>query len=196
MMGGVDVGTISRWERDETTPSDAHLVAWAKAVGLEIDAVMKIVHGGNGEASGLRNVGTIEQLHDIPLYDLSSPASHWAEIAGAEDQTNEGDRGNKRAVDQGLFRIRIHGDCMAPKYPDGCIVEFKIWRNDSPFPLGKNVVITNSDGMSTFKHLAAVDEDTITLTALNKKKYPKPILLPAQMMSRLAVAVGRFVPEE
>jgi hypothetical protein len=149
-----------------------------------------------GRDAALRNVGVIEHLHAIPIYDLSSPASHWAEINGAEGRTDESGR-NNRAVDQGLFRIRIHGDCMEPAYHDGDIVEFKIWRNDSSFPIGRNVVLTNSDGLSTFKKLDRIDsEGMVVLTALNRKKYPKEIRLPVQTMSRIAVAVGRFVPEE
>ncbi len=145
--------------------------------------------------SHMRNVGPVEsRSYAIPTYLLAPSATHWSELASAEDDSREFD---PRVIDQGLFRIRISGDCMEPKYRDGSLVEFKIWREGKePLPLGRNVVVTNSDGLSTFKHLESYDpeREEWVLRALNKK-YPEPIRIPRQMLARLAVAMGTFTPE-
>jgi transcriptional regulator with XRE-family HTH domain len=140
------------------------------------------------------NTGQIQSwLTTVPTFDLPERprASHWSELVGAEDLTNEND---PRITDQGLFRVRIHGDCMEPRWHDGELIEFKIWRQGGePMPIGEDVALTNSDGQTTFKTLVRFDEDdadgVIVLRARNQKKYPKEMRVPMQMLARMAVAL-------
>lgn len=152
--------------------------------------------GVETEDPSLRNTGSVQKLYEVPFYELAMPASHWAELVDAEEVTNE--TGNIQAIDQGLFRVRIHGDCMEPKWHDGEIVEFRIWRHDSSFPVGRDVAVTDSNHMTTFKHLVGMADggDTIVLRAHNQQKYPGDIRLPKTMMVRMAVAIGAFDPRE
>lgn len=192
--------TVSRHVRGIRSPNVKHRSIYAALLRVSVDRIDEMFNGVEAdqdeESPALRNTGSVRRLYDVPLYDLSMPASHWAELVDAEEVTDES--GRRDTIDQGLFRVRIHGDCMEPKWHDGEIVEFRIWRHDSPFPTGRDVAITDSNHMTTFKHLVGMsdDGDTIILRAHNQRKYPGDIHLPKTMMARMAVAVGAFDPRE
>jgi len=183
----VSLPTVQNIERPGARrPSPRMMMKIAK--GLDIDGEEFVAKYARDEsASEFSKLSTTPTLYPIPTYDLSASASHWVELADAEDQSREVD---PRVIDQGLFRIFIHKDCMEPRWHDGDCIEFRVWREGKePPPIGKDVVVTNSDGMTTFKRLVSMDEDEIVLKPLNAKKYPKEIRLARQMMTRMAVAL-------
>ena len=133
------------------------------------------------------------RLARIPEYDLSLSASGWSELIGVEDHTMERDA---NVIDQGRFRVRISGNCMSPAFPDGSLVECLIVRlgRDS-MPVGDPVVLTNSDGQSTFKRLVSFDADAQQLVLrADNKKHKGELRVPLDMVARIAVAVGHFTP--
>lgn len=131
------------------------------------------------------------KVPEIPLFELAVAAGGWAEVEGI------GEVCDPTKIDHGLFRVRIRGDSMEPEYHDGQVVEFKCLRFDvEGFLVGKDYYIQRSDDGATFKRLESVSEDEIMLRAINKKKYPKPMPVPRQMVSRAARAVfkGAVIP--
>lgn len=81
---------------------------------------------------------------------------------------------------------------MLPKFRDGDTIEFKVFRhgdeNDS-IRTGSYYYVHRSDGTCTFKTLESMDDDTMVLRALNKRRYPKPLRVPMQEVVRLARAI-------
>lgn len=130
----------------------------------------------------------------IPTFDLPISASHWSELLpDAETLTLDA-----RVIDQGRFRVIVRGHCMEPKWKDGYRVEFQIVRLDTDgLPVGKDVCVTTSDHESTFKTLVRFDKssDELVLRARNRK-FPQNLRVPQQMVTRIAIAVGRFTPEK
>ncbi len=133
-------------------------------------------------------------LPPIPTYDLYLTASDWVELRGVELNTETHD---DRVKEAGRFRVRIHGACMEPAWCDGEIVEFEVWNRDSDVSLmGKDCYIQRSDGRATFKTFVYVDhaaDDEWVLKAINPD-FPNEIRVPDQEVSRVAIAVGTFVP--
>jgi transcriptional regulator with XRE-family HTH domain len=125
------------------------------------------------------------RFFEIPMFDLKISAGRWTEV------NDYGETNDPRSIDQGLFRVRLSGDSMENKFPDGSIVEFRVIRPSSPtIEIGKHYYVHRSDGTATFKTLKNMDETTLTLSAFNKKKYPKPMAVDRQEVVRIAVAVN------
>jgi phage repressor protein C with HTH and peptisase S24 domain len=101
---------------------------------------------------------------------------------------------------KGIFRVRVRGDSMAPKYPAGCYVEFKLLRTREGMPdlaaavVGKRYYVQLRDDTGTFKQLAGVTDAGLVLAATNKK-CRKELFAPFDEIVRLAAAVGIYVPE-
>ena len=123
---------------------------------------------------------------EVPTYEAKVAACNWLPI---EEVYEVDTRESAQIVDAGLFRVRIVGDCMEPQWKDGELIEFRIVRLDrEAWPVGRDCVLIHCDDMVTFKHVYRVDDETVTLYALNKAKYPSPIVVPKQMVTRIAVA--------
>jgi hypothetical protein len=128
----------------------------------------------------------------IPTWDLPLAANRWAE----PESIGELDpRANARAIDRGVFRVRIHGPCMEPAWPDGSFVEFRIIRMDGRDRIAPtmDVYVQRSDGAATFKRIHAVHEDHLVLRAINTE-FPALMRVPWQEVARLAEATGTFIP--
>jgi len=95
-----------------------------------------------------------------------------------------------------LFRLRISGDSMAPRWEDGDLIEFRIHPADAPLPVGKDVHVKYIDGAATFKRLASFDGDAgeLVLKSANAAKYPEEIRVSLADVERIGVALHRIVP--
>lgn len=136
-----------------------------------------------------------EKLLPIPQFELAVAAGGWVEIEGVAEVVNP------RQMEQGLFRIRIRGDSMTSRkkgensYPDGSIVEFRCVRLDREGLVeGQDFYVQRDDGRATFKRVEAQDEDSVTLRALNRAKYPEPMVVERPLIVRVARAVNIILP--
>jgi phage repressor protein C with HTH and peptisase S24 domain len=86
------------------------------------------------------------------------------------------------------FRVKIHGNSMAPRWKTDDRIEFSTWRAATP-PIGDDCYIERSDGKATFKTLVRANETEYVLKARNKR-YPKEISVLKADVVRLAVAEG------
>lgn len=123
----------------------------------------------------------------VPTYEARVAACTWIHINEVIELDT---RKHAAIVDAGLFRVHVLGDCMEPRFHDGDVVEFRIVRLDKePWPQGEDCIVITSDDEVTLKRIYHVGEDSITLYALNWRKYPDPIVVPRQMVTRVAVAL-------
>lgn len=124
----------------------------------------------------------------VPTFDLAVAAGSWTDVSDVAEVCDP------RMIDHGLFRVRIRGDSMRPKYSDGDLIEFRCLREDRDgIVVGKDYYVQRSDGMATFKRVESVDEDSITLRALNRRKYGGALVVPRQMAVRVAIALAKVV---
>jgi transcriptional regulator with XRE-family HTH domain len=122
---------------------------------------------------------------DIPLFELPLAAGDWMEVTELCEV-------KETQFTHGLFRVRLRGESMKPTYPDGTIVEFRCLRADHEGPqVGKDYYVQRSDGYATFKRVAKIEEDSMTLEALNKKQKPRYLVVPRQEVSRMAIAMAK-----
>ena len=163
----------------------------------EVQALMAETAADDASSPGID--GEVSALHDIPQWDLEIAAGDWCEscINGTIDTSNAA---QIRSMNQGLFRVRIRGDSMLPRFKEGEILEFKVFRHgeadDEGIKIGKPYYVHRSDGTCTFKVLESMDDETAVLRALNKRKYPKALVVPVQEIVRMARFVGKYVPDE
>ncbi len=163
----------------------------------------ELPHGGTGEVDSLaKRAGidaemdanvepyTEERFYKVPEYEVAVAAGEWVE-------TTEEEGGSAPwRIDHGVFRIRIRGDSMKPEYKDGQIIEFQCLRFDVHSPVvGCDYYVQQSDGRATFKRMEKIDEDYYTLRAINRKKYSKPMVVSKDMVSRMALALGQYIPK-
>jgi SOS-response transcriptional repressor LexA len=174
-----------------------NLVKLAKALGKpreEIEAMLGIVEPDeNVEPFSEHPIGV-----EPPFFDLPIAASGWVSVT---DNQDGGYHVSPAQIAQGLFRVRVRGDSMQPKFPDGCIVEFKLMRTPEGVPdcgaviVGKRYYVQLDDGTGTFKELAEYGADGLTLRAINRK-YKKLLIAPLDRIQRLAVLKGTLIPED
>lgn len=187
-MSGGNVQRIIGMKQNTTSIQFKKFRKMAEALGIPLDELEKRLAP---DISNVVDVGPV--MPPVPTYELASPASEWSELVGAEEESYETD---PRIIDQGRFRIRIRGDCMEPRWLDGETIEFEIWRfGASAMPIGEDVVITNSDGLTTFKLLAGYDaeKEEIILKPRNPA-HAYEIRVPLQMIARMAVATSIITP--
>jgi hypothetical protein len=135
----------------------------------------------------------VEQLAPIPEWTVEICASAWIEVPLC--QLDYDDPEQRRVIESGRFRLRIIGNCMEPDYQDGQVIEFQIvrWDHVTPLEIGVDYVVCRSDGMATFKRLVKVDDDTLSLAALNQQQYPGLLVVNKQDVVRLARVAFRLV---
>ena len=147
-----------------------------------------------------RNIEPYGEEHfeaEIPLFDLPIAAGGWESVW---DNQDAGHHICDKQLRQGVFRVRVRGDSMSPRYPDGCVVEFKCMMSEQGTPdfdgleVGKRYYVQLDDGSGTFKELAAIEPDHLLLRALNRK-YKTPLRADISRIQKLARAVGRFDPD-
>lgn len=126
------------------------------------------------------------RLKPIPLFDLPLSAGTWTEVTQIAE-LHEADQ-----IDRGIFRVRLRGDSMLPDYKSGTVVEFRCLRADeNVIKIGKDYYVQRNDGTATFKRVAELTEDEMILRALNQRKYPKPMPVARQEVTRMALAIAR-----
>ncbi len=147
--------------------------------------------------SNIEPYGSVDIPFDIPFFDLPVAASGWEDVIDNESASY---RVTADQVRQGLFRVRVRGDSMEPKIPDGSIVEFRLIKTQEGTPdcssirVGKNYYVQLDDGTGTFKQVESCENDVIYLKAINKR-YKKLLEAPVERVQRLAIMVGVFIPE-
>lgn len=125
----------------------------------------------------------------VPEFDLRIAAGPWIDVG---DEAASPD--NSYAVVQGRFRVRVRGDSMEPRWPDGSMIEFRrIVLGREHLPFGEDCYVQTADGRATFKRLESGDEDHIVLRAVNAAKYPKKMTVAVQEIVNVAVAESMIV---
>lgn len=125
----------------------------------------------------------------IPLFDLCIAAGHWVDVIDNEDG---GHRVTDAQIRQGIFRVRLRGDSMTPRFPDGAVVEFRLLRTPEGTPdfeataAEECYYVQKRNGTATFKCLVSRDETTLTLRAINKRKYKEPLSCEVEEVVKLA----------
>jgi SOS-response transcriptional repressor LexA len=163
---------------------------------LAIAGVDGVAADGVGDASPLDehlpNVAPYSErliAEPIPFFELCVAAGHWVDVI---DNEEVGHRVTDAQVRQGLFRVRLRGDSMTPRFPDGGVVEFRLLRTPDGHPdfeatvAGECYYVQKTDGTATFKCLESRDMNTLTLRALNRQKYRKPLICEVEDVVRLA----------
>jgi transcriptional regulator with XRE-family HTH domain len=131
----------------------------------------------------------IRPVPEIPTFELAVAAGPWADVCEIAELHSP------RQIADGRFRIRIKGDSMTPKFPSGTLVEFRHIPCGVELEIGKNYYV-QVDSMATFKHLEKSDIETLTLRALNKRKYPEPMIVQCRDVVRMAKAIAIVVPQD
>jgi hypothetical protein len=135
------------------------------------------------------DTSTFQPLVEIPLFDLSLAAGPWADVLDVPGFCGDA------AISQGLFRVRLSGDSMSPLYKSGMIVEFECLRDGRhQLSIDRDYYVQKEDGSATFKRLAKIEDDTLTIRAINKKRFPEPMIVERRDIVRMAVARGEFRP--
>lgn len=186
---GYDVSVISRIERDDQTvaPRTVAMVCAAVSVPFDLAAAIREREGVE-DWSGVSTEPVT--LIEPPTYDQAIAAADWVYVHEEGEESME-------VVRQGLFRVRISGRCMEPKFPDGSIVEFRVVRlNGTPqIEEGAAYYVQRSDGAATFKLAYQLPTgDGIELRAINRKVCRQPLRVEWQEIARLARAVAIHVP--
>jgi hypothetical protein len=121
----------------------------------------------------------------IPTFDRNLAAGAWTEAVMVDESDVSPEQ-----FELGLFRVKISGDSMLPKYKDGCTVEFRVLRiADDGLEVGGDFYIQRDDGMATLKRVSAIGEELVVLHALNRKKYAEPFPVARGRIVRAARAV-------
>jgi phage repressor protein C with HTH and peptisase S24 domain len=123
---------------------------------------------------------------EIPLFELSVAAGDWSDVVQVGEITDPAQ------IDIGVFRIRLSGDSMKPKYKSGDVVEFRTLREGRDrMRLGRDYYVQKGDGTATFKQLWKVAEGKLGFCARNKKRCPKPFYVERADIVRMAEAVAK-----
>jgi transcriptional regulator with XRE-family HTH domain len=203
---GMTVGGVARIERAfQTGITNDTLLAMSTLVGSTPAGLLARIgvtdEAGPQPSASDANVEPLSEqplLAEIPFFDLPIAAGQWESVTDNEDG---GYRLTLPQMAQGLFRVRVRGDSMRPRYPDGCVVEFKLMRTAEGVAdcdrvtVGKRYYVQLDDGTGTFKELAGCDENGLSLRATNRK-YKRELLAPFERIVRLAVAVGKVELDE
>jgi transcriptional regulator with XRE-family HTH domain len=167
----------------------------AELLKIEIPELRKLIgYNGHSKSDGAESLersnielGSEVAVPEIPLFDLPLAAGDWMEITDLCEV-------NETQMSHGLFRVRLQGDSMKPVYPDRTVVEFRCLRSHlDEAQIGKDYYVQRSDGYATFKRLEKIDEHTLVFAAINKRKYPKRLVVARQEISRLAVKVAKVI---
>lgn len=191
MRVGVSVATLHSWlNNDRPEIYDFNRARLAQALGrTKQDIDHRLSSAAQGAFDANVEPYSKEDVPEIPMFEWPLAAGKWVEVGGV------GEVFDPRQIDHGLFRVRLRGDSMSPQYPDNTIVEFRCIRDGRDIlESGKDYYFQQNDGTATFKRLAKILEDELELRALNRKKFPKPMVVSRELVVRAAIAVGKFIP--
>jgi hypothetical protein len=97
-----------------------------------------------------------------------------------------------------LRRVTIQGDCMAPGYVAGHLIEFEVisdprtdaeFGSSAPEP-GADYLFDRRRNTSTFKRLLSIGENGYELACLNQEKHPGSFFVPVQDVVRILKPVA------
>lgn len=195
----LSISTIQKIEKNLAAFDSETLVSLFQAFGRKFEDVIDGLRV-NGESEVDANVEPYSEqpiVAEIPFFDLPVAAGGWVSVW---DNMDAGHHVTEEQVKQGLFRVRVRGESMTPRYPDGCVVEFRCLRDDCGAPgfdqleIGRRYYVQLEDGTGTFKELSAIDGERITLRATNRK-FRTPLYAEVTRIQKLAVAVARVEME-
>ena len=156
---GCSKGSLSKVENGKQGYTGDFISKIANALGVaEIDIYTEAAHGGVEEGPEIQ--GTVPLISWIQ-------AGNWQDIID-NLHPGEGERvSTTYKVRKHSYALRVRGDSMEPKFPDGAIVIVEPEENPEP---GSFVIIRQNGGEATFKQLM-VDGDVKYLKPLNSR-YP------------------------
>jgi hypothetical protein len=190
---GVSDATLRSWFRQRAPAMrPENRVNAAKLLKISPDKLETMIAQAQGETLPTGILGYSEtKIPEIPVFEASLAAGPWVDVSEI------GEVCDPRLIDHGLFRVRLAGDSMEPTYPDGSLVEFQCLRPDRDGVIvGKSYYVQKSDGTATFKRVSKVNEETFELSAINRKRYPKSMIVERGLVTRIARAVYRLQEAE
>ena len=156
---GVDRGNVSRYEAGIGMPDFDRLEPLADALGVSVSDLFAMAETGNVETAP-------EIKGTVPLISWVQ-AGHWNDVID-NLHPGEGERiSTTYRVRKHTYALRVRGDSMEPKFPDGAILIVEPDENPEP---GAYVIVRHNGGEATFKQLM-LDGDTRYLKPLNPR-YP------------------------
>jgi hypothetical protein len=138
----------------------------------------------------------------VRLYKRNLAAGHWIEPVGMDDQKPDEWIPGPPLPGLDLARViavMISGDSMEPKYPDGAIVYFYLLRIGTDLLRPEcDYYVQKSDDTATFKQLVEFRDggETLRLKARNTRKIKGFVDVAWQEISRIAEAIGRYLPAD
>ncbi len=89
------------------------------------------------------------------------------------------------------FRMKITGDSMAPKYPNGTVVEFIDIQWDKAgagvtLKVGADYFVRTPEG-HTFKRLRSFDDKSLVLRAINRKTAAREVMVERARVNQIGV---------
>lgn len=168
---GVRVQSVQQWESGQTTPKSARLAALARVLNCSVHLLTHDVATEDNLWNGTERV-PVPQVRPVPIISWVQ-AGHWQEaMTPYELHSIEEHVPTRVEVSSRAFALRVRGDSMEPRFPEGCviIVDPEIDARDGSF------VVAQMDRTSeaTFKRLV-FDGPTRLLMPLNPR-YPVMIV--------------------
>lgn len=174
---GIEQETISRMETIRTSPPRGDVYRRVlELYGATPKGVLPLWRSDPSILDNNAEPYSRVEVVEIPTFDLPIAAGPWMELP----EVFEDDHGQKLAHKAGRFRIRIRGDSMESKYPDGSLIEFCCLRyceEDDPrskMVVGADYYIQKAEA-ATFKRLESFTDGVLVFRAINSKKYPAKI---------------------
>lgn len=156
---GLNKSTLSKVENGKQGWNGPLLYKIAGALGVEVIDFFNEAETGNVETAP-------EIKGTVPLISWVQ-AGHWNDVID-NLHPGEGERiSTTYRVRKHTYALRVRGDSMEPKFPDGAILIVEPDENPEP---GAYVIVRHNGGEATFKQLM-LDGDTRYLKPLNPR-YP------------------------
>jgi SOS-response transcriptional repressor LexA len=170
---GINHGNISKIENGKLGFSTTTLSKIASAIGVPISEVYRRAEIMQGISRYLDNTERGPALRGtVPLISWVQ-AGDWQTVID-NLQPGQGERiDTTYRPKRHTFALRVRGDSMEPKFPDGCII---IVEPDAPAEPGSYVIVRQNGDEATFKQLMH-DGGRRYLKPLNPR-YPILELLP------------------
>lgn len=156
---GVASGNISRYESGVNAPDFDRLELLAEMLGVTISTLFAMAETGNAE-----NAPEIKGT--VPLISWVQ-AGQWSDVID-NLHPGEGERiPTTYRVRKHTYALRVRGDSMEPKFPEGAILIVEPEENPEP---GSFVIIRQNGGEATFKQL--VQDGTARYLKPLNPRYP------------------------